>query len=79
MHVPVKLLATGATMALAVPGAALATGTSTSSVRAKAEKVCRAELKKDGKKKFESKFKSKTSKAAMGKCVSAYEKAHKKG
>ena len=79
MHVPVKVLASGATLALAVPGAAMATSHTTSTVKAKAEKVCRAELKKDGKKKFDAKFKSKTSKAAMGKCVSAYEKAHKKG
>ena len=79
MHVPLKMLATGATIALAVPGAALASGQSASKVRSKGEKSCRAELKKDGAKKFESKFKSSSTKAAMGRCVSAYEKAHKKG
>jgi hypothetical protein len=66
-------------MQMAVPGVAIATSHSSSSLRSKAEKVCRAELKKEGAKKFEAKFKSKTAKAAMGKCVSAYEKAHKKG
>ena len=46
-----------------------------SSPKSRAEKYCRALLRKDGHKRFEKKY-GKTH--AMGKCVSAYEKAHSK-
>jgi hypothetical protein len=72
---PRQTVAALAAAALAVtPAAALAAPKKTS-VHAKAVAVCKAELKKQGKKKFDAKWGKKN---AQGKCVSAYVKAHSK-
>jgi hypothetical protein len=64
-----------AAAALAIsPAGAFAATHHTTSLHSRAEKACKAALKKDGKKKFDAKYGSKN---ALGKCVSAYEKAHK--
>jgi hypothetical protein len=64
-----------AALALVSMPAGAGAATHSSSLKGKAEKYCRALEKKDGKAKFDKKYGKKN---AMGKCVSAYEKAHKK-
>jgi hypothetical protein len=72
-----RVVASVAALSLAVtPAAAIAsTHHTNSSLRKQAEKYCRAQEKKMGKAKFTKKYGPKN---AMGKCVSTYEKKHKK-
>jgi hypothetical protein len=72
-----RIAVSAAALSLAItPAAAVAaTHHSSSSLRKKAEKYCRAQEKKLGKHKFTKKYGPKN---AMGKCVSTYEKKHKK-
>ena len=57
----------------AVPGTALAS-TTHSTMKSKAEAHCKALEKKEGKTKFDATYGKKN---ALGKCISAYNKAHK--
>jgi hypothetical protein len=71
-----RAVASLAALSLAVtPAAALAATHTNSSLRKQAEKYCRAQDKSLGKAKFTKKYGPKN---AMGKCVSTYEKKHKK-
>jgi len=71
-----RVVASVAALSLAVaPAGALAATHTNSSLRKQAEKHCRAQEKKLGKAKFTKKYGPKN---AMGKCVSTYEKKHKK-
>lgn len=72
-----RVVASLAVLAMAVtPATALAsTHHTNSSARKAAEKFCRAQDKRLGKAKFDKKYGPKN---AFGKCVSTYEKTHKK-
>jgi hypothetical protein len=60
---------------LAVPVAGAGAATTPPALQKAAKAHCKALLKKEGTKKFDAKYGKKN---AMGKCVSAYEKAHSK-
>jgi hypothetical protein len=76
MSAPRRAVAALAAAALTVsPAAALAASKKSTTVHTKAVAVCKAQLKKEGKKKFDAKWGKKN---ALGKCVSAYVKAHSK-
>jgi hypothetical protein len=60
---------------LAVPVAGAGAAGPTPALQKAAKAHCKALLKKEGTKKFDAKYGKKN---AMGKCVSAYEKAHSK-
>jgi hypothetical protein len=77
MRMSQKLAALTTTAAIAaVPTAgAVAASTPTPALQKAAKAHCKALLKKEGTKKFDAKYGHKN---PMGKCVSAYEKAHSK-
>jgi hypothetical protein len=77
MQMSRKLAAVATTAALAaVPiASASAASSPTPALQKAAKAACKAQLKKGGAKKFAAKWGHKN---AMGKCVSAYEKAHSK-